>query len=155
MAAHCSDDLSPRIVGVARTWIGTPYCHQASCKGVGSDCLGLIRGVWREILGSEPASIEAYSPDWAEVTRSEVLLEGLGAHLVPTAANTVRPGDVLVFRMLKHGPAKHLAILADSSFCDASATMIHVYSGHATREVHLSVPWRRRLAGAFRYPMTT
>ena len=28
-------------------WIGTPYRHQASLKGVGCDCLGLVRGVWR------------------------------------------------------------------------------------------------------------
>jgi cell wall-associated NlpC family hydrolase len=33
------------IVAEARTWIGTPYRHQASLKGVGCDCLGLVRGV--------------------------------------------------------------------------------------------------------------
>ena len=35
------------IVAEARAWIGTPYRHQASLKGVGCDCLGLVRGVWR------------------------------------------------------------------------------------------------------------
>ena len=43
------------IVGAARGWIGTPYRHQASLKGVGCDCLGLLRGVWRELKGEEPA----------------------------------------------------------------------------------------------------
>jgi len=39
---------------IARSWIGTPYVHQASVKGVGCDCLGLLRGVWRELVGAEP-----------------------------------------------------------------------------------------------------
>lgn len=33
------------IVAAARQWLGTPYRHQASVRGVGCDCLGLIRGV--------------------------------------------------------------------------------------------------------------
>ncbi|MEM1422329.1 MAG: peptidase P60, partial [Pseudomonadota bacterium] len=33
----------------ASRWIGTPYRHQASLRGVGCDCLGLLRGVWRAL----------------------------------------------------------------------------------------------------------
>jgi hypothetical protein len=33
------------IVAAARGWLGTPYRHQASVKGEGADCLGLVRGV--------------------------------------------------------------------------------------------------------------
>jgi NlpC/P60 family putative phage cell wall peptidase len=36
-----------RIGAEARAWIGTPDRHQASLKGMGCDCLGLVRGVWR------------------------------------------------------------------------------------------------------------
>ena len=64
--------MSP-IVAFARGWIGTPYCHQASLKGVGCDCLGLVRGVWRETLGAEPEGVPAYTPDWAEAGRAETL----------------------------------------------------------------------------------
>jgi cell wall-associated NlpC family hydrolase len=33
--------MSPEdIIAAARSWIGTPYCHQASLKGVGCDCSG-------------------------------------------------------------------------------------------------------------------
>jgi NlpC/P60 family putative phage cell wall peptidase len=39
----------PTIVAETRAWLGTPYRHQASLKGVGCDCLGLVRGVWRAI----------------------------------------------------------------------------------------------------------
>ena len=42
------------VVAHARAWIGTPYEHQASCRGSGTDCLGLLRGLWRELLGAEP-----------------------------------------------------------------------------------------------------
>ena len=52
------------IVGCARGWLGTPYHHQASVKGVGCDCLGLIRGVWRELCGPEPEAMPAYTRDW-------------------------------------------------------------------------------------------
>ena len=43
-----------RIVEIAHGWIGTPYRHQESCKGAGTDCLGLVRGVWRDYIGPEP-----------------------------------------------------------------------------------------------------
>ena len=42
------------ILTEARSWIGTPYRHQASLKGIGCDCLGLLRGVWRGVMGEEP-----------------------------------------------------------------------------------------------------
>ena len=42
----------------ARAWLGTPYRHQASVKGVGADCLGLVRGLWREVAGAERAQHE-------------------------------------------------------------------------------------------------
>jgi NlpC/P60 family putative phage cell wall peptidase len=40
------------ILEEARSWIGTPYQHQASLKGVGCDCIGLVRGVWRAVYGA-------------------------------------------------------------------------------------------------------
>jgi cell wall-associated NlpC family hydrolase len=51
------------VVAVARDWGGTPYVHQASARGAGTDCLGLLRGEWREVLGREPEHVPAYSMD--------------------------------------------------------------------------------------------
>ena len=59
------------IVAEARSWIGTPYRHQASLKGVGCDCLGLVRGVWRAVIGDEPERAPAYARDWAEASGDE------------------------------------------------------------------------------------
>ena len=65
------------VVALARGWIGTPYHHQAARQRVGTDCLGLIRGLWRELYGAEAESPPAYTPDWGEYGREE-LLDGRG-----------------------------------------------------------------------------
>ncbi|MFS8182119.1 hypothetical protein ACMG4P_11260 [Pseudovibrio denitrificans] len=83
--------LSNEVVALARGWLGTPYHHQASVKGAGCDCLGLVRGIWRELYGSEPQEIPAYSPDWGEVGKRETLLEA-GAEVFPACrAGPARP----------------------------------------------------------------
>lgn len=137
-----------QIVAEARAWIGTPYRHQASLKGAGCDCLGLVRGVWRAVLGTEPERAPPYSPDWAEAMRQETLADAAGRHLMPVARDEFIPGDVLLFRWRAHLPAKHMAIVSTPD------TMIHAHDGAAVTEVALAPWWRRRLAYAFRFPGT-
>src|ERR1700744_2265912 len=91
--------LAGDAVAVARAWIGTPYVHQASVKGVGCDCLGLLRGVWRELFGAEPEAMPNYSPDWAEATGAETLYMALSRHLCPVALQDIAQGDVALFRI--------------------------------------------------------
>lgn len=132
------------VLSEARGWLGTPYRHQASCKGAGTDCLGLIRGIWRALYGGEPGTIPPYTPDWSEPSRDEVLMRTARALLVEVDLSD--PGDVLLFRMRDKGVAKHLGILA------TPGTFIHAYSGHGVVESSLSAPWRRRIVGTFRFP---
>jgi NlpC/P60 family putative phage cell wall peptidase len=139
-------DSGSRIVAIARTWLGTPYHHQASVKGVGSDCLGLVRGVYREAMGTDPEVAPAYSRDWAEASGRETLLEAAARHLTPVALANAAPGDVLIFRMRKGMVAKHAAILASED------TMIHAMEGTLASEVPFSPWWQRRVAGVFRFP---
>jgi NlpC/P60 family putative phage cell wall peptidase len=136
-----------RVVKIARSWIGTPYLHQASCRGAGADCLGLVRGVWRELMGAEPVAVPSYTPDWSEARREEALWEAARRHLVPREA--ALPGDVLLFRMRDGSVAKHLGILTESG--DAPR-FVHAYSGHSVVENSLSAPWRRRIVAAFAFP---
>jgi NlpC/P60 family putative phage cell wall peptidase len=145
----CRADEGEAAVASARAWIGTPYEHQASCRGAGTDCLGLLRGLWREMLGPEPEAVPAYTPDWSEPARSEDLLAAAARHLVPVAGEA-RPGDVLILRMREGGVAKHVGILARSPRGDA--TLIHAYSGHGVVESPLTPAWSRRIAGVFRFP---
>lgn len=136
-----------RIIAEARSWIGTPYHHQASVKGVGCDCLGLVRGVWRAIYGVEPEEPPPYTRDWAEAHGRETLAEAAGRHMIPLAIDRIRPGDVLLFAMRDHSPAKHCAILT------APDRMVHSVEAHAVAEVSLwSGHDRRRLRFAFSFP---
>ncbi len=141
-----SDVPRGKIVAAAREWIGTPYLHQASLRGVGCDCLGLVRGVWREVVGAEPEKAPAYTPDWAEAGGVEALALAGARHFPPKALNAIEPGDVLLFRWRDNTPAKHLAIAA------TAATMVHAHGGASVCETALSPWWRRRLAYAFSFP---
>lgn len=134
------------IVAVARRWIGTPYHHQAARRGVGCDCLGLVRGVWTEIVGTPPETPPAYTPDWAEAGRRETLISAAARHLIRIAVTDAAPGDVLIFRLRPDAMAKHAGILSGGD------RMIHACSGRAVAEVSLGAWWRRRLAAAFRFP---
>lgn len=138
-----------RIVAEARDWIGTPYRHQASCKGGGADCLGLIRGVWRELFGAEPEAIPAYTKDWSEPGNDEILWRAAQRHLREKPQDMSEIGDVLLFRMRRGSVAKHLGLLATRP---EGPTFIHAYSGHGVKESLLSRPWRRRLVRAFEFP---
>ncbi len=147
--AEAEAEIESVVVTAARLWIGTPYRHQASCKGAGTDCLGLVRGVWRDIYGDEPETPPPYTPDWAEAPGEdgvrEMMAEGARRHLAEIALSDLRPGDVALFRMRARGPAKHAAIVS------GEARMIHAWSGRAVVETAMSAWWRARLAYAFRF----
>jgi NlpC/P60 family putative phage cell wall peptidase len=136
-----------RVVDLARGWLGTPYVHQASVRGAGTDCLGLVRGLWREMTGAEPEAPPPYTPDWGETAGVEVLRAAALRWLVPVEVPL--SGDVLLFRMRDDGIAKHLGILSQAG---AAARFIHAYSGQGVVESPLSAPWARRIVGSFRFP---
>jgi NlpC/P60 family putative phage cell wall peptidase len=137
------------IVAEAREWLGTPYQHQASLQGVGCDCLGLVRGVWRALYGHEPEATPAYSRDWAEAANRETLALAAARHLTEIRCDQFQLGDVLLFRWRTGLSAKHAAIVT------APDRMVHAQDGAAVAEVALSPWWRRRLAFAFRFPGVT
>lgn len=133
------------IIAEAREWIGTPYRHQHSTKGAGCDCLGFVRGVYREVIGPEPETPPNYSPSWGEADRREVLLTAAQRHLV--AIDDPQPGDVLIFRMKRGMIAKHCGIVSSATH------MIHAYQGADGVAESALVPfWRSKIVGTFRYP---
>lgn len=133
------------IVAEARSWLGTPYRHQASLKGVGCDCLGLVRGVFRALYGDEPERVPPYAPDWAEAASDEPLAQAAARHLAVVGKNAFDVGDVVLFRWRAGLAAKHAAIVT------APATIIHAHDGAVVAEIAMSPWWRRRLAFAFRF----
>jgi NlpC/P60 family putative phage cell wall peptidase len=131
------------IIAEAASWIGTPYHHQASLKGVGADCLGLVRGLWRALYGPEPAPVPPYGQDAGD--GGEALLEGLRAHLAEGALEPV-PGDLLLFRLRENWPARHCAVLL------ASDCFVHAVSGRSVAGAAFGAWWRRRLVAHFAFP---
>jgi len=138
------------IVDEARSWLGTPYRHQASTKGAGADCLGLIRGLWRAQIGAEPEVAPAYSMDWSEPQGEERLWAAALRHLLPRDIDEEALGDVILFRMRSGSVAKHLGVMTRLT---PVPRFINAYSGHGVVESALSAPWRRRIVARFAFPM--
>lgn len=139
-----------KIVAAARGWIGTPYVHQASLKGKGCDCLGLLRGVWREVKGEDdPEILPPYSPDWAEAKGEETLYKGLKRHLTEIDTADIAAGNVVLFRMIAHGPAKHCGIVAEKN---GVTTLIHARQNKQVNEEVFTAAWRKKMAFAFEVP---
>ncbi len=135
-----------RIVDVARTWIGTPYHHQAAVKGAGCDCLGLIRGVWLELYGSEPETPPPYTADWGEIGDKEFMLDAAKKHMKQIEIPSAKEGDVLMFRLRENSMAKHCSILS------AKDMMIHAQIDSGVFEVSVSHWWERHIVAAFSFP---
>lgn len=134
------------IIGEARTWIGTPYHHQASVRGVGCDCVGLVRGVWRAVIGPEPEELPAYSRDWGDADGKENIIAMGLRHLIQVPNDQGQPGDVIALRWKDGRVAKHVMIL---SYDDKA---IHAYNGSPVSEVPLSDWWKRKIVMTFQYP---
>lgn len=135
------------VIATARGWIGTPYIHQASLKGKGCDCAGMLRGVWREVHhADDPEVLPPYTPDWAEATGRETLYHGLARHLTEIPLSEIKPGSVVVFRMRMSGPAKHCGIIGQRG---GKLTLIHSRMNKVVNEEPFTTYWRRKLAYAF------
>jgi NlpC/P60 family putative phage cell wall peptidase len=142
------EPASAAIVAEALSWVGTPYRHQGSRKGVGCDCLGLICGVWRAVYGEEPERPGAYAPDWAEAGGEDLFLAAARRHCREKEIGGPTPGDLLLFRWRPHLPAKHAGILVDPD------RFVHAYQGHSVLVSALVPQWRRRIAAVFGFPDT-
>ena len=134
------------VIAAARAWLGTPYHDQASLRGVGCDCLGLARGVWRDLVGAEPQLIPPYSRDWGETGVCEVLAEGARSMMVEIPVGQIGPGALVLFRMAPRAIAKHVGILT------APGHFIHAYDRLGVIEEALTTTWSRRIAFAFLFP---
>lgn len=137
------------VLKAARGWLGTPYVHQAARRGAGCDCLGLVRGIWRELYGAEPELPPPYSMDWAEPQGAELLWQAAARHLAEKPRAEAAPGDLLLFRMRGGAVAKHLGIQGGLG---AAASFVHAYSGRGVVESPLSLPWQRRIVARFEFP---
>ena len=106
------------VIAEAKTWLNTPYHHQACIKGVGVDCAMLLVAVYRA-CGLIPAiDPRPYSPQWMLHREQEQFLGWIAQHGDETA--TPSPGDILVWRFGR--TYSHGAIVIDTD-----GTIVHAY----------------------------
>ena len=139
-------DHSERIVRIAKAWVGTPYRHQASKKQVGSDCLGLLRGVWREVIGDEPIKIPPYKANWRDRTNAGALENAANDYLI-SSSDKPMAGDVILFKMIRNMPAKHCAIMIDENH------FIHAQEHIGVVEASLSKAWASHVFAVYKFPI--
>jgi NlpC/P60 family putative phage cell wall peptidase len=140
------------IVACARRWLGTPYLHQASVRGVGCDCIGLVGGVWGDLYGHWPEKPPPYRSDWAELGSDEPLLGAARRHFHQLTPTTLLAGDLVLFRMSPQAQIKHCAIVSAAKSAAGEAKIIHAYWGRSAVESWMGPWWRRRLAARFSFP---
>lgn len=134
-------------IAAARSWIGTPYRHRSATRGAGADCLGLVRGVWRDLYGSEPYEVPAYSADPRRDGDPYALERAARAWLV-FHEGAPRPGDVILFALRRNHPPRHCAILLDET------RFVHAQERLGVVTAPLSPAWQKRFAGAFAFPLS-
>jgi len=135
-----------RVVEVARSYILTPWHHQARIKGPkgGVDCAGLIICVARELglLGDyvDAANYSRYADGTLKPLCDRYM------HSVPF--NEARPGDVLLIAF--EAEPHHLGFMA---YLASQATVIHSYAeARCVVENAIEPVWRRLIRGAYSIP---
>lgn len=135
------------VVATAKEWLGTRWLHQASLKGVGTDCIGLIAGVAAE-CGVAEADKWAHDPHRQNYGREpdhKMLLAACDAYLDRIAFAAAVPGDVLLFRFAAE--PQHFGILSRR----APDYVIHAYAqARKVVENRLDELWRSRLVAVYR-----
>jgi NlpC/P60 family putative phage cell wall peptidase len=142
--------MREQIVSEARRWLRTPYHHQAVVRGVGVDCVGLIRGVGHA-TGALPEDKEAWARfgGYSRIPNPRRMGEGMRQFL-RLVEGTPQPGDIAWLEWRDDLPM-HLAILASDS--RGGATLIHSYSDAGGVVEHgLTPEWLARIKSWWRYP---
>lgn len=141
--------IGDRVYCEACRWIGTRYVHRASLRGAGADCFGLVRGVWRALVGAEPWEVPAYAPGWADEGDPERFRVALGTWFPSRQSSAVATGDVVLFRIAPGRVAKHLGILGTTA---RGVVFVHAHPRHGVIASPLSAPWARRVVAGFVFP---
>lgn len=144
-------DKRTEVIIEARRWIGTPYHHQAALRGVGVDCVGLIRGV-----GFAVGVLPPRHEDWARfnaygrLPSPTRMAEGMREFLIPVEYGEQQPGDIAWMQWRENLPM-HLGILA--TLDSDRPSIIHSFSDVGFCVEHgLTSDWLARIVSYWRYP---
>lgn len=103
--------LREEFIELARTWVGTPYHHQACIKGVGVDCVGFIKGAAYEAGLLTKEEFDSLPTDYSTQPSGGLLRAGCSVYLtIVDPISNLDVGDVLLMRLEKE--EQHLALLS-------------------------------------------
>lgn len=137
------------VVQEARTWINTPYGHQKAMKGRAADCIGVVRGVGRDL---EIMDFDEHDPEhrkwlaYPMTPRPSFLVAALNTFFVRVREGIQR-GDIVLFAIPRMDMPSHLGIISDVT----KGTVIHALrqTGY-TRETRFGA--NLTPSGVWRYP---
>lgn len=112
------------VVAEALSWVGTPFHHQGTVKGVGVDCAQLLAECYQAAGLIAPPNAGPYPADWHLHRDAERYLQTVFRDAVerpPVAERTPEPGDVVLFRFGR--TFSHGAIVIDWP------VIVHAYVG--------------------------
>lgn len=137
--------IRDRVLAETRRWIGTPYRHQGFARGVGCDCLGLVRGIWAGVYGCEAERPPAYAMDWAVNAHEDRMAQAAARNMTRIATGGAQPGDLILFSWKPGYPACHAGILFPEN------RFVHAYERAGVVCSPLVPHWRRRITATFTF----
>lgn len=131
---------------VARSYLGTPWRHQARRIAVGVDCIGLVICVARELgIVAQDWDVTGYS----RIPDGKILMHHLDDRLTRIDRAELRPGDVVCVVFDKH--PQHVGFVGD--YVHGGLSLIHADSKRGcVLETRLVFSDAMRFAGAYRFP---
>lgn len=142
--------MTNNITVQARTWLGTPFHHQARLKGKGCDCLGLIVGVVDELGLTDEIGrlLSSYDEiNYSKEPDGKYLIQKLENILDEVNPSEIKAGDLALFKMGNN--PQHLAIITDYQ---GSLGMIHCYAqARKVVEHRFDEEWQKRLFKVYRW----
>ncbi|MGH8520140.1 MAG: NlpC/P60 family protein [Gammaproteobacteria bacterium] len=133
------------LIAAARTWLQTPYRHQASVKGLGADCVGFLRGAAVEAGVITPELAESLPTDYSRQPAGGELRRRMGELLMPAPLENLRPGDLLLIRFARED--QHVAML---TVVEPEPYVIHC-GRQGVVEHRLDSVWTSRVTRAYRF----
>lgn len=132
------------VVAEARSWIGTPFVHQARLKGIGVDCIGLISQT-----AKAKGLLQADATDYSRTPDPARMRSALTQHLDPVPFKDIQPADILWFRVISQ--PQHVGLVTEVT---PKLRMVHAYSRKKMNqciEQDVGGFWRSRIVGCFRF----
>lgn len=139
-----------QIVEETKSWVGTPWQHQACVKGDGVDCAMMVVGVAMglDLTNEEQVnSIPNYPRDWHFHNEASMLLPIVESFDVEQIDfEDMKPGDILIFKVAKC--ESHLGILVSED------TFVHAFNTSKVKrvvETRLDDRWTSRLSRVYSF----